>query len=50
MNKKADGLEEIKKILEENNKMLKLIVERFFDEKPHKFFGRKTHNREFKEE
>ena len=50
MNKKADGLEEIKKTLDENNKMLKLIVERFFDEKPHKFFQKKPHNREFKEE
>ena len=32
MNKKTDSIEEIKRIVEENNKMLKEIVERFFSE------------------
>jgi hypothetical protein len=49
-NSKEFSIEEIKRIVEENNKMLKEIVERFFNEKPHKFFQRKSHNEGFKEE
>jgi len=32
MNKKTDSIEEIKRMVEENNRMLKEIVERFFSD------------------
>jgi len=56
---KTEDLTEIKRIVEENNKILKEIVERFFSEKPHKVFltgnhktvfQKKSHNEGFKEE
>jgi len=48
---KTEDLTEIKRIVEENNKILKEIIERFFSEKQHKsIFQKKSHNEGFKEE